>query len=353
MKLGEIAKSLSCQLEGDAGAEILGVAGIEHAQSGQLTFVVNPRYRSALRTTSASAVLIAADVGIEREPGRPPLAALRSANPYLDFARAIELFHTPPQYAPGIHPTAVIASTAQIGSGAHIGPYCFIDDGAQIGRDAVLHSFVTIYRDARVGDVFFAHAHAVVREGCRIGNRVILQNGVIVGGDGFGFARQAGGHWHKILQAGITVLEDDVEVQSNACVDRATLGETLIGRGVKIDDLALVGHGSTVGEDSVLCGQAGLAGTSQIGKQCTLAGQTGISGHLTIGDGATITAQSGIGGDVPAGKCYSGSPAVENRQWLKNTAAINRIPGLLQAVRRLETEIATLKARLPADLTSN
>ncbi len=346
MKLGEIASSLSCELEGDAGTEISGVSGIEQAQAGQLTFISNPRYRHALRTTSASAVLVAGDIRIEREPGQPRIAALRSGNPYLDFARAIELFYKPPLYTPDIHPTVVIASTARIGSGAHIGPYCFIDEGVQIGKDAVLHSFVTIYRDARIGNSFFAHAHAVVREACHIGNRVILQNGVIIGGDGFGFARRADGHWHKILQAGITVLEDDVEVQSNACVDRATLGETLIQRGVKIDDLALVGHGSTVGEDSVLCGQVGLAGTTVIGKACTLAGQAGIAGHLKIGDRAIVTAQSGVPTDVPAGKCYSGYPAVENRQWLKNTAAASRMPEVLQTVRKLEAEIAVLKERV-------
>jgi UDP-3-O-[3-hydroxymyristoyl] glucosamine N-acyltransferase len=344
MKLGEIAQRLSCQLEGDAGAEIYGVAGIEHAQPGQLTFVSNPRYRQATRTTLASAVLIAAGIALERDPARPQLAALRSVNPYLDFARAIELFHAPPGYASGIHPTAIIAGTARIGEGAHIGPYCFVDEGAQIGRNAVLHSFVTIYRNAQIGDDFFAHAHAVVREGCRIGNRVILQNGVIIGGDGFGFARRADGRWHKILQAGITVLEDDVEVQANACVDRATLGETSIKRGVKIDDLALVGHGSTVGEDTLLCGQVGLAGTTVIGKGCMLAGQTGVAGHLTVGDGTTITAQSGVPSDVPAGKCYSGYPAVENRQWLKNMAAIARIPDLIKTVRQLKAEVARLKS---------
>jgi UDP-3-O-[3-hydroxymyristoyl] glucosamine N-acyltransferase len=346
MKLGEIAQRLSCQLEGDASAEIHGVAGIEHAQPGQLTFVSNPRYRQATRTTLASAVLIGAGITLERDPARPPLAALRSSNPYLDFARAIELFHAPPRYAPGVHPTAVIASTARIGEGAHVGPYCFVDDGVQIGRNAVLHSFVTIYRDARIGDAFFAHAHAVVREGCRIGNRVILQNGATIGGDGFGFARQADGHWHKILQAGIVVLEDDVEIQANACVDRATLGATSIARGVKIDDLALVGHGSTVGEDTLLCGQVGLAGTTAIGKGCMLAGQTGVAGHLTVGDGTTITAQSGVPADVPAGKCYSGYPAVENRQWLKNTAGIARISDLIRTVRELKAEVAQLKARV-------
>lgn len=346
MKLGEIAQRLACRLEGDAQVEIQGIAGIEFARHGEMTFVSNPRYRHALRTTRASAVLIAPDVLIEREPNLPPLAVLRSENPYLDFARAIELFYAPPRYAPGIHPTAVIAASARVGPGAHIGPYCFVDEGAEIGRNAVLHSFVTIYRDARIGDDFLAHAHAIVREGCHIGNRVILQNGVVIGGDGFGFAKQADGRWYKIQQAGIAVLGDDVEVQANSCVDRATVGETRLDRGTKLDDLVLVGHGGSVGEDTLLCGQVGLAGTTSVGKNCILGGQVGCSGHLVIGDGAMITPQSGVPSDVPPGALYSGSPVVEHRQWLKNVAVINRVPELVKIVRQLEAEVAKLRAQV-------
>jgi len=189
------------------------------------------------------------------------------------FAQAIELFYQPPRHAPGIHPTAIIAKSARIAEGAHIGPYCFVDEEAVIGRNAVLHSFVTIYRGAKIGDNFFAHAHAVVREFCSIGNRVILQNGVVIGGDGFGFAKQKDGTWHKMVQAGLTVLEDDVEVQANSCVDRATVGETRVGRGSKLDDMVLVGHGSRIGANTLLCGQVGLAGSTKVGSDCILAGQ--------------------------------------------------------------------------------
>jgi UDP-3-O-[3-hydroxymyristoyl] glucosamine N-acyltransferase len=348
MKLGEIAQKLGCALEGDAQAEIRGVAGIESAASGELTFVSNRRYRQAARTTRASAVLIARDVAVEREPGLPPLALLRSDDPYLDFARAIGFFYTTPRYAPSVHPTAVIAASAQIGAGAHIGPYCYVDEGAVLGRNAVLHSFVAIYRGARIGDDFFAHAHAVVRENCRIGHRVILQNGAIVGGDGFGFAKQRNGRWYKMLQSGIAAIGDDVEIQANACVDRATVGETRIGAGAKLDDLVLVGHASSVGENTLLCGQVGLAGTTRIGNNCILAGQVGCAGHLTIGDGATITSQSGVPGDVPPGACYSGYPAVENRQWLKTSAATNRLPELAKKVRQLEAEVEKIKSHLHA-----
>ncbi len=345
MKLSEIAQKLGCRLEGSPDVEIRGVAGIEQAEPGQITFLANRRYFPLLKTTRASAVLIEEGVSVQREPNLPTLAALRSPNPYLAFAHAIELFYQPPRYAPGIHPTAVIAKSARVGEGAHIGPFCFVDEEVEIGRNAVLHSSVTIYRGAKIGDDFFAHAHAVVREFCRIGHRVILQNGAIIGGDGLGFAKQKDGTWYKMLQSGPAVLEDDVEVQSNTCVDRATVGETRIGRGAKLDDLVLIGHASQVGANSMICGQTGLAGSTRIGKGCILAGQVGSSGHLTVGDGAVITAGSGIPGDVPPGAIHSGKPAVDNRLWLKVTAALNRLPDMIKRVRELEADIKELKAR--------
>ena len=190
------------------------------------------------------------------------------------------MFHPTRDTAPGVHPTAVIAQSAKIGARAHIGPYCYVDEDVEIGENAVLHSFVCIYRGARIGDDFFAHAHACVREDCRIGNRVLLQNGVVVGSDGFGFARETDGKWYKMRQAGITVIGDDVEIQAQSAIDRATVGETRIGRGTKIDNMVQVGHACKVGEDTLLCGQVGLAGTTQIGNKCILAGQVGTAGHL-------------------------------------------------------------------------
>ncbi|MGH9793125.1 MAG: UDP-3-O-(3-hydroxymyristoyl)glucosamine N-acyltransferase [Candidatus Acidiferrales bacterium] len=337
MKLADLANQLGCTLEGDGAIEITGVAGIEEAQPGQLTFLANPRYRAAVKDTRASAILIAPE-----EP-QPAVAALRSANPYFDFARALELFYQPPAFAPGIHPTAVIAPSARIGAGAHVGPYCFVDEHVEMGRNAVLHSHVVIYREARIGDNFLAHSHAVVREHCRIGNRVILQNGAVIGGDGFGFAKQADGRWYKIVQSGITVIEDEVEVQSLAAVDRATVGETRIRRGAKLDNLVQVGHASKVGEDTLLCSQVGLAGSTEVGDRCILAGQVGAAGHLRIGDGAVLTAQSGVPNDVPAGAVYSGYPALENKQWLKCAAAYNRLPELQKTVRDLKAEIYRLR----------
>jgi UDP-3-O-[3-hydroxymyristoyl] glucosamine N-acyltransferase len=345
MKLAEVAQKLGCRLEGNPQTEILGVAGIEHAEPGQITFLANRRYFPLLKTTRASAVLVDDRIVLDRDPKAPAITALRTANPYLAFAHAIELFYQAPRYAPGVHPTAIIAKTARLGKDAHIGPYCFIDENAEIGSNAVLHSFVTIYQGAKIGDHFFAHAHSVVREFCQLGDRVILQNGAIIGGDGLGFAKQKDGTWYKMQQSGPAILEDDVEVQANACVDRATVGETRVGRGSKLDDLVLIGHASRVGSNTMLCGQVGLAGSTRIGDGCILAGQVGTAGHLTVGDGAVVTAQSGIPNDVPRRSLYSGYPAVENRQWLKTTAALNRLPDLQRRVWELESEIEKLKSR--------
>jgi UDP-3-O-[3-hydroxymyristoyl] glucosamine N-acyltransferase len=275
------------------------------------------------------------------EPAFEPIgpATLRLANPYLAFARALELLYQPPVYPPGVHPTAVIAATAKIGPGAHIGAYAVIGDHAVVGAHATLLPHVVIYPNAQIGSHFFAHAHAVVREGCRLGDHVILQNGAVIGADGFGFARhtlpapgtlQSGPAWHKILQTGPAVLEDHVEVQANACVDRASVGETRIHAGAKIDNLVQVGHGSSVGADSLLCAQVGLAGSTHVGRNVILAGQVGVAGHCTIGDGAIATAQSGIPSDVAAGATVSGTPAFENRKWLRSAAIFQRLPETLR-----------------------
>jgi UDP-3-O-[3-hydroxymyristoyl] glucosamine N-acyltransferase len=321
MKLSAIAAALGARLEnGSSDTEITGVAAIETAGPGQLTFVSNPKYAAAARSSKASAVIVADDF--------PALATamLRSKNPYLDFARALELFYKPPQFAPGIHPTAVLHPSAKIKAGAHIGAYVVVEEDVEIGENAILLAHVVIYRGVKIGANFLAHAHAVIREFCRIGNNVVLQNGVVVGGDGFGFAKDDRGHWHKIVQSGPAVIEDDVEIQANACVDRASVGETRIARGAKIDNLVQVGHGSRVGEDSLLCAQAGLAGSTDVGKNVILAGQVGVAGHCKIGDGAIATAQSGIPNDVAPGAVVSGYPAIDNKLWLRCVAVFNRLP---------------------------
>ena len=329
MKLSAIASALGATLDnGDPDLEITGIAGIEEATAGQITFIANPKYIAAARTTEASAII----VGHDFPSG--DIALLRSGNPYLAFARAIDLFYKPPHYLPGVHPTAVIANSARLGANAHIGAYVVIGEDVEIGEDAVLLPHVVIYRGARIGNNFFAHAHAIVREGCQLGDNVVLQNGAVVGSDGFGFARD-GDHWEKITQSGPAVLESDVEVQANACIDRASVGETRIARGVKIDNLAQVGHGSAVGEHTLLCAQVGLAGSTVVGKNVIIAGQAGVAGHCNVGDGVVITAQSGTHGDIPAGSMVSGSPAFDHKQWLRAVNAFAKLPELARVVRNL------------------
>ena len=330
MKLREIAQRLGADLvaaEAAALTEITGVAGIEEAGPGQITFVANPKYAAAAKKTRATAVIVASDFP------QIETATVRSHNPYLDFARAIEFFYQPPQYAPGVHPTAVIDATASLGANAHVGAYVVIDAGVEIGDDAVLLPHVVIYRGARIGHRFFAHAHAVVREFCRLGDDVLLQNGALIGTDGFGFAREANGQWYKMQQSGPAVLGDRVEVQANSCIDRATVGETRVGSGTKVDNLVQIGHACEIGENTMICSQAGLAGSSVIGNHAILAGQVGVAGHCTLGDGVIMTAQSGVSHDVAAGKMISGSPAIDNKQWLRCVTVYNRLPELARTVR--------------------
>jgi UDP-3-O-[3-hydroxymyristoyl] glucosamine N-acyltransferase len=328
MKLSQIASALQARLaEGSPDVEIIGLNGIEQAGPGEITFVANPKYAAAARITKAAAVIVAEDFPVI------PAATLRVKDPYLSFAQALELFHQPLRYAPGVHPTAVIHPTARIGKGAHVGPYVVVDENVEIGNNAVLLAHAVIYRGVKIGDNFFAHAHAVVRENCRIGNHVLLHNGVVIGSDGFGFANTSDGRWYKIPQPAPVVIEDDVEIQANSCIDRASVGETRIRRGVKIDNLVQVGHGSQVGEDALLCSQVGLGGSTEIGKRVILTGQVGVVGHCKVGEAAIVTPQSGVANDVPAGALVSGAPAVEHKLWLKYSALLPKLPEMARALR--------------------
>lgn len=338
MKLAELAERLGCKLAGDPELEIEGVAGVEDAQPGHLTFLSNPRYAKRAKQTKASAILVG------EQSDELPLAQLVSSNPYLDFARALELFYQAPRPAAGVHPTAVIAVSAEIGEGARIGAYAVVGEDVRIGKNAAIHPHVTIYDGVEIGDDFTAHAQAVVREHCRIGDRVILQNGVVVGGDGYGFAQRADGSHHKIPQAGIVVIEDDVEIQAGSCIDRAAVGETRIRRGTKIDNLVQIGHAVEVGEHNIICSQTGVAGSTTLGDHCILAGQVGIINHLKIGNRVLITAQTGVGHDVPDGAKISGSPELDNRQWLRCTAVYNRLPQLDREVKRLKKRLEKPKS---------
>lgn len=335
MTLGEIATALGCTLHGDAALPITGVATVETAGPTELTFLSNPKYAARARQSKAGAILATAPLD------GTAMATLVSGNPYLDFARALGLFYRPPRPRPGIHPLAAVDPTAVIGEGASIGPFAVVGARVRIGRDAVLHPHVVIYEGVEIGDDFLAHAHAAVREFCRIGHRVTLQNGVVIGGDGFGFAKRADGAHEKIPQAGVTVIEDDVEIQSHASVDRATLGETRIRRGARLDSFVQVGHNCVVGEDNILCAQVGLAGSSTLEKNVLLAGQVGVAGHLTVAANTVVMAQSGVNTDVPAGSVLAGTPVYDAADWRKTSA-------ILPKLAEMRRELRALRARLDA-----
>ena len=343
MKLQAIAERLGCQLDGDGSIDIRRITGLEEAGLGDLTFLSNPKYQWRLRSTRASAIIISNTA--------PPLevATLRTEDPYLTFARAIDLFYTPPEPAPGIHPTAVVAKSVRFGRNLRIGPFCFVDDGVELGDNALLHSHVSIYRGVRIGRDFVAHSHVSVREYSEIGDRVKLQNGVVIGGDGFGFAKMPDGRYQKITQSGRVILEDDVEVQANATIDRAAIGETRIRRGAKIDNLVQVGHGSLVGENSLLCAQVGLAGSTKVGKNVILTGQVGVAGHCTVGDNVIATAQTGIPSDVPADTMVSGYPAIDNKRWLKCSVLFSKLPEINSSIRKIQQTLDNLIAKRSTD----
>jgi UDP-3-O-[3-hydroxymyristoyl] glucosamine N-acyltransferase len=338
MELRDLAAKLGCTVHGDDSLVITGVAGMEAATASELTFLANPKYAHKVKYSRAGAILVSQPLN------DLPIVSLVSSNPYLDFARALALFYQPPRPEAGIHPLAFIHETAVIGANASIGPFACVGRNVRIGQNAVLHPHVVIYEGVQIGDDFYAHAHASVREFCRIGSRVILQNGVVVGGDGYGFAKRADGSHEKIVQSGVTVVEDDVEIQSLSSVDRATMGETRVKRGAKVDSLVQIGHACVVGEDNIICAQTGLAGSSVLEKNVLLAGQVGISGHLTIHENAVVYAQSGVGGDVAAGSVISGSPAFEAREWLRAITAFQRLPEFLKSMRQLEKRVAELEA---------
>ena len=338
--LGRLAEYLGCELVGDVGVSITGVSTIEKAGPGEITFLANLKYAPKVKASRASAVIAA-------EPLKDSDAAtLVSRNPYHDFARILALFYQPPKPAPGIHPTAVIAATARIGPNPSIGAYAVVGEHSTLGPEAVLYPHAVIYEGCAIGANFTAHSHASVREFCRIGDRVTLHNGVVIGGDGFGFAKADDGTQYKIVQSGTTVLEDDVEVQTLTSVDRATMGETRVKRGAKIDSLCQIGHACVVGEDNIICAQTGLAGSTVLKENVIMAGQTGSAGHLTIHKNAIVWAQSGVGHDVPEGAIVSGSPAFDSREWLRASAAYSRLPEMLRTIRALERRIAELEKQI-------
>jgi len=330
MKLFEVAQQLGCELRGDGETEIHGVNGIDEAGPGELTFVANKKYLAKLPATKAAAVILAPEAP---EIGLP---SLRTANPYLAFAQALALFYPPYVPPAGVHPTAVIAASARIGAHASIGPYAVIGDEVVIGDYAHIFAHVVIYPHVSIGHYFTAHAGVVIREGTRIGDRVVLQSGVVLGGDGFGYVPLPDGSVYKIPQSGVVVLEDEVEVGANTTIDRATVGTTVIRRGAKLDNLVMIGHGCEVGHGALLAAQVGLSGSTKLEAGVRMGGQVGAAGHLTVGRNTQVAAQSGIPHDVPANSVIGGYPAVDILLWRRYAAALPKLPDLIRRVRRLE-----------------
>jgi UDP-3-O-[3-hydroxymyristoyl] glucosamine N-acyltransferase len=336
--LRELAHRLGCTVRGDGEVEVHRVAGIEESVPGDLTFVANPRYTSHLALTKASAVIVSPDLPA-------PLPSVLSNNPYLTYARAVSLLHADAGPPPGIHPAAVVDPTAVLGPDVHVGALAVIGPRVRVGARSVIHPHVVLSADVEIGEDCRLHSGVQVRERCRLGHRVVLQNGVVIGGDGFGFAKDENGRYEKIPQIGRVVVEDDVEIGALTAVDRAALGETRIGRGTKIDNLVQIGHSVLIGHDTVIAGQVGIAGSTRIGNNVTLAGQVGVVGHLTIGDGVVVTAQSGIPGSLEPGTIVSGSPAFENRAWLKAVAVFQKLPDLAKRIRELTRRIEELEKK--------
>lgn len=347
MKLGQIAAQVNCPVSGNGDLVITGVAPIETAGPGEITFVSNRKYIKHLATSQASAVIVS-----QAEIIPSQMSGLISGNPYLTFAEILELFAPPRINTTNIHATAVISPSARLGRDVTIGPYVVIGDQAVIQDGVTILAHSVIYPEAVIGSNAFIHAHCIVRERCRVGARVILQNNVTIGADGFGYAKRNDGSWKKIVQTGVVLIEDEVEVGAGATIDRATIGATIVRRGAKIDNLVQVGHGSQVGEDTLLCAQVGLAGSSHIGNQVILSGQVGVAGHLKIGDGVIATAQTGIPNSVEEKQVISGYPAINNRDWLKSSALFAQLPKINKEVIKLKAEMAKLHAHIGQFLKS-
>jgi UDP-3-O-[3-hydroxymyristoyl] glucosamine N-acyltransferase len=340
MQLAKIAELLGCKLEGNGDLEILGVDKIETAGPRMLTFVANRKYLAKLKQTRAGAVIVNYNIDCN---GRN---ILRHSNPYLAYAKALELFYQPYRPGPSISPQSSIAPTAKLGNGVYIAPYVFIDEGVEIGDGCYIFPHTSIYRGVKIGKDTIIHSNVSIREEVNIGNGVIIKNGAVIGSDGFGFAKQEDGHHYKIIQTGRIIIEDEVEIGANTAIDRPAIGETRIRKGAKIDNLVQIGHSADVGEDSILCAQVGLAGSTKIGKNVILSGQVGVAGHLEIGDNAIATAQTGIPGSVKENTMVSGYPAIDNRAWLKSSAVFARLPELLRDLQSLQAKVAELEKKL-------
>jgi UDP-3-O-[3-hydroxymyristoyl] glucosamine N-acyltransferase len=321
---------------GDGSVTINRMAPIDAAGPGDITFVANPKYLAKLKETTASAVIV--KPGIES----PGVALLVCDNPYLAFAKVLTALHVRRPEAQGVMDGARVDPSAELGADVTIHPGCVIGAKVRIGQGTILYPGVVVYDGVEIGEDCLVHAGVTIREQCRLGSRVVIQPGAVIGSDGFGFAPD-GKAYYKIPQVGIVAIQDDVEVGANVCIDRAAMGVTLVKRGTKIDNLVQIAHNVTVGEDTILVAQVGIAGSSKVGDHCTLGGQVGVSGHIKIGDNTMVGAQSGIISDLDAGQVFSGTPTMPHREWLKASAAVKNLPAMRKTINSLQKRIEELE----------
>ncbi len=334
--LRELAELIGGTVVGDDSVEITRLAKIEAAGPGEITFLGNPKYLPYLKECRASAVIVPPGVDAE---GKNLLVC---DNPYLAIAKLQTHFYVRRPEPLGVLPGAVVHPEAKLAEGVTVHPGCVIGAGAKVGSGTILSPGVVLYAGVEVGQDCTLHANAVVREGCRLGDRVVLQPGVVIGADGFGYAPD-GDAYYPIPQVGIVVLEDDVEIGANSCVDRAATGETRIGRGTKVDNLVQIAHNAVLGEHCIIVSQTGIAGSTRIGRRCTFGGQSGVIGHLKIGDNTTIASRGGVMGDYAGGGVISGTPAIPHGEWLKAAKIFEKLPEMRREISRLRRELAALQ----------
>jgi UDP-3-O-[3-hydroxymyristoyl] glucosamine N-acyltransferase len=345
VKLRDLASTLDCVLEGDGAIDIVRVAGVHDAGPGDVTFVANPKYEKVLATTRASAVILkrgTAATPIGRRVSEGGFAVLRTDDPYLTFARAVRLFAPDWRPAAGVDTHAAVAADVQLGRDVSVGAFVAIESGVSIGDRTIIFPNVTIGQGARIGSDCVIHSNVAIRERVTLGDRIILQNGVVIGGDGYGFVRRSDGTHEKIPQTAAVVIEDDVELGANTTVDRPAVGETRIKAGTKIDNLVQIAHGVTVGRNVLMAAQVGIAGSTEIGDEVMFGGQVGVGGHLTIGRGAIAVGQSGITNSLDPGAMVAGYPAIDSREWRRASVLFRRLPELKRRIEQLEARVAEL-----------
>ncbi len=334
--LSEIAKALKGRIVGDAGLQIEGISALETAKAGELSFVADKKNEKKAAVSGASALIVRAALeGLEK-------TFLVVDNPYFAFAQAMVLFYPPKTYPSGVDSSAVLGTGVDIGKRASVGQLAIIENNVKIGERARIGAGVFVGEGSIIGDDTLIHPNVTIREGVKIGARVIVHSGTVIGSDGFGFAPDQG-RYHKIPQVGGVIIEDDVELGSNVSVDRGALGDTVIGRGTKVDNLVQIGHNVVIGNDTILVAQVGISGSVKIGHHATLAGQVGVAGHLTIGDHVVLGGKSGVTKDIPSGSGMTGFPPIPHKDWLRAQAVFRHLPEMKNQVKNLNEKIAQLE----------